>query len=370
MKILLLLIVFCGLSSMVSAQNVGIGTNTPSDAKLHVQQAGTSTLGMFTDGTTGISMMSELNRPAIGLNMYYAGGDYKFKGAGFGGLFYYLPNTGSMTYYSSTVTGAAGAAVVFKGIMTLQAGGNVGIGTTSPDLSRLEIVGSGTQLLSTSGADQPGITHNINIGQQPSLGFNLYYANAFRYMSAGYGAHIQYAPSTGILYFNTSQTKGTPGDVVFFNSNSVALDSNGYLGIGTTAPKTKLHVNSSMVIGGSTITPVAGYALSVDGKVICEELKVQNSAAWPDYVFEQDYSMPTLDALKEMVMKQKHLPGMLPAAIIDAENGYLVGDMQKRLLEKLEELYRYVFIMNDENNQLKTEVMKLKAIVQKQTGLQ
>ncbi len=69
-------------------------------------------------------------------------------------------------------------------------------------------------------------------------------------------------------------------------------------------------------------------------------------------------------------MLQKHLPGMLSADTIDTEQGYLLGDMQKRFLEKLEELYRYVFILNDENKQLKSQLETLKSIVNKQSGKQ
>ena len=43
---------------------------------------------------------------------------------------------------------------------------------------------------------------------------------------------------------------------------------------------------SGNVFIGST-TGVNGYKLSVDGKMICEEVKVQLSTDWPDYVFEK-----------------------------------------------------------------------------------
>jgi hypothetical protein len=242
-------------------------------------------------------------------------------------------------------------------------GQNVGIGTTSPNISRLEIVGGNSQLVSRGIEAGPGIALSAPLGLSAAISFNMYYANAYRIMSSGYGANIQYSPSSGILSFSTSQTKGSPGDIVFFNSNTVSVDSNGNLGIGTTAPKARLHVNNNMVIGATALTPAVGYLLSVDGKVICEELKVQSSAAWPDYVFEQDYPLPALDELKRQVMHQKHLPGMLPADVIATQKGYLVGDMQKRLLEKVEELYRYLFIMDEENKQLKATIEDLRIMV-------
>jgi hypothetical protein len=248
----------------------------------------------------------------------------------------------------------------------MQPGVNVGIGTTSPDQSRLEIVAGGNQLLTRGDDDQTGISHSVPLGLSASLCFNMYYANAFRYMAAGYGAQIQYSPTSGVLSFSTSQTKGVPGDVIFFNSNTVSIDSNGNLGINTTAPKARLHVNNCMVIGATAILPATGYLLSVDGKVICEELKVQLSGSWPDYVFEDGYRILNIEQLQYTVKQQKHLPGIPAALSMKNQQGYELGDMQKRLLEKLEEAYLYIFKLNEKNNNLEK---RLDAIESKMAGL-
>lgn len=146
---------------------------------------------------------------------------------------------------------------------------------------------------------------------------------------------------------------------------ALAIDSSGQFGIGTSTPKAPLHVTGNVVFGGSTITPATGYKVSVDGKIICEELKVQVSSAWPDYVFEDDYTMPTLENLEAKVMSQKHLPGIPAAAQVEAQKGVEVGDMQKRLLEKVEELYRYLFQMNNENKQLKERLALVESQLKK-----
>jgi hypothetical protein len=237
---------------------------------------------------------------------------------------------------------------------------NVGIGTTTPILSKLEIVASGSQLMTRAGDNLTGLSFSTPLNLSPTIGFNFANVNGGnRYLAAGYGAIIQYSPSSGILYFSTSQTKGNPGDLALFNSNSVAIDSNGFMGIGTTAPKSKLHVNSSMVIGPTSRLPATGYLLSVAGKVICEELKVQLNASWPDYVFDTNYNLPGLNTLEQSVMTEKHLPGIPSAIQIKAEEGIDIGDMQKRLLEKVEELYRYIFEMNNRNNMLEQKILSL-----------
>ncbi len=73
--------------------------------------------------------------------------------------------------------------------------------------------------------------------------------------------------------------------------------------------------------------PATGYKVSIDGKVICEELKVQTSGSWPDYVFEKKYDLPSLENLEAKVMAQKHLPGIPSAAEVSAQKGIEVGDM-------------------------------------------
>ncbi|HSK13308.1 MAG TPA: hypothetical protein VK907_08835, partial [Phnomibacter sp.] len=109
----------------------------------------------------------------------------------------------------------------------------------------------------------------------------------------------------------------------------------------------------------------AGYMLSVRGKIMCEELRVQLNAAWPDYVFEPGYNRPTLDQLESKVMLTKHLPGIPSAKEMEQNNGIEVGDMQKRLLEKLEELYLYVFELNKENKELKQRLDRLESPMRK-----
>ena len=238
---------------------------------------------------------------------------------------------------------------------------NVGIGTTTPLLSKLEIVAPGSQLIARAGDNLTGISLSTPLNLSPTIGFNFANVNGgSRFLTAGYGAIIQYSPSSGILYFTTSQTKGNPGDIAFFNNNSVAIDSNGNLGIGTTAPKSKLHVASSMVIGPTSRVPATGYMLSVAGKVICEELKVQYNASWPDYVFDADYKLAGLNLLEEQVLTEKHLPGIPSAVEIKLEDGIDIGDMQKKLLEKVEVLYMYIFKMNKENQQLRQELDSIK----------
>jgi hypothetical protein len=83
------------------------------------------------------------------------------------------------------------------------------------------------------------------------------------------------------------------------------------------------------------------YKLAVDGKIICEELTVKLSEDWPDYVFESDYNLMSFKDLKSYIEKNKHLPE-IPAAKEIKENGISVGEINAKLLQKIEELTLYI----------------------------
>ena len=92
------------------------------------------------------------------------------------------------------------------------------------------------------------------------------------------------------------------------------------------------------------LNAASGYKVAVDGKVICEELVVQNSTAWPDYVFEPDYALRSLEDVSAFISAEGHLPGV-PTAEEVAANGIATGAMQAVMMEKIEELTMYVIAL-------------------------
>lgn len=91
--------------------------------------------------------------------------------------------------------------------------------------------------------------------------------------------------------------------------------ANGNLGIGTTNPKERLSVN---------------------GKIRAQEVKVE-IANWPDYVFEDGYNPISLAELEKYIKINKHLPE-IPNAIEVEKSGIDLGEMNRLLLKKIEEL--------------------------------
>ncbi|MBL7820700.1 MAG: hypothetical protein JNL65_08790 [Saprospiraceae bacterium] len=114
--------------------------------------------------------------------------------------------------------------------------------------------------------------------------------------------------------------------------------------------------NGSVSIGSSQVAN--GYKLSVDGRIIAEEMRIQNSTAWPDYVFKSDYPLLSLQEVKNFIEKNNHLPGIPNAAEIEKE-GIPVGKMQTLMMEKIEELTLHLIKAQEEINGLKQQIQKM-----------
>lgn len=115
---------------------------------------------------------------------------------------------------------------------------------------------------------------------------------------------------------------------------------------------------SEMRIGSTQ--GATGYILTVDGKIICEEMRVALSTAWPDYVFSDNYKLMSLAELRESIETNKHLPGMPSASEMNEAGGYHIGEMQTKLVEKVEELTLYILKQDEQISELRKEIASLK----------
>ncbi|MCB0580744.1 MAG: hypothetical protein KDD10_15710, partial [Phaeodactylibacter sp.] len=97
----------------------------------------------------------------------------------------------------------------------------------------------------------------------------------------------------------------------------------------------------------------------VDGNVICEELRVLLSPAWPDYVFEKDYNLMPLEEVETSIREQGHLPGVPSAAVID-KDGLPVGAIAASQQEKIEEAFLHLIELNRQMKELQEENVRLR----------
>lgn len=107
--------------------------------------------------------------------------------------------------------------------------------------------------------------------------------------------------------------------------------------------------NGNVGVGTSNISDTA-YKLFVNGSIRTKKLKVSQSG-WPDYVFDNNYVLPSIKELERFVKANHHLPG-IPAASEVEKEGLDIGDNQAALLQKIEELTLYVI---DQNKRLERQ---------------
>ncbi len=118
-----------------------------------------------------------------------------------------------------------------------------------------------------------------------------------------------------------------------------------------------INVNGQVGINGGTTD--TDYKLAIGGKIITEEAKIRLVTDWPDYVFEPEYELTPLAELESQISELGHLPNM-PSAEEVAEEGILLGEMDAKILEKIEELTLHLIEMNKSVNKLKEENQRLK----------
>ena len=90
------------------------------------------------------------------------------------------------------------------------------------------------------------------------------------------------------------------------------------------------------------------WKLAVKGKIGIEEIKVETD--WADYVFKEGYDLPTLEKAEQHIQEKGHLIN-IPSAKEVAENGIQLGEMNMKLLEKIEELTLYTLKQEKEFEQ-------------------
>jgi hypothetical protein len=193
-----------------------------------------------------------------------------------------------------------------SGMFHIENGGDVGIGTDNP-IAKLHLEDNGHQLVLRNGDDV-----------------------------------------TNTWYMGASSPSWLVGE------HRLVFDDDG----NSSAPILCLNGDDEAVSIGTAYVP-AGYKLAVNGSIISEEVRVELRGDWPDYVFKPDYDLMPLDAIENSIKEHGHLPG-IPSAKEIKENGLHLGDMQKCMMEKLEELTLHIIALKHENNAMRQELNLIK----------
>ena len=107
-------------------------------------------------------------------------------------------------------------------------------------------------------------------------------------------------------------------------------------------------------------TDCSEYKLFVKSGIKAEKVKVELSSAngWADYVFKKDYKLRTLEEVEKHIEEKGHLPNV-PSAEEVVKQGINLGEMDAKLLEKIEELTLYSI---EQNKQIKAQSEEIKGL--------
>ena len=268
----------------------------------------------------------------------------------------------------------------YDGGLTIAPDGNVGIGNTNPQ-ARLDVDGS---LKATSATINDLLSaQSANVSKAM-----LFDAGANYYPEGRWGIELN-ATDYGLDFW-----KYNPLTKPHFHS-VLLLSNNGNVGISNTNPQARLDVNGSLKATSATITnsltanalnaqsatitnsltantlnaqsatitnsltanalnisgAIAAQSANINGKIKAKEVEV-TLVGWPDFVFDNNYNLLSLSEVEQYIKQNNRLPN-IPSAKEVTENGIELGEMQSKLLQKIEEMTLYIIDLKKQMDELK-----------------
>ncbi len=105
-----------------------------------------------------------------------------------------------------------------------------------------------------------------------------------------------------------------------------------------------INIDPAGNIAMGTPDPLPGYKLAVNGSIKAKELVIE-TVGWPDYVFGENYHLMSLADIEKFIQLNHHLPNIPSASEIE-NSGIPVGEMQQKMMEKIEELTLHAIELN------------------------
>ncbi|ASZ11360.1 hypothetical protein KTO58_18355 [Chitinophaga pendula] len=151
----------------------------------------------------------------------------------------------------------------------------------------------------------------------------------------------------------------------FFARSNTPETRSGWMGYGASGDKTLSITNE--IDGGDIVLLPGGNGnvgigvqappakLTVNGVVLATRMRVSQNLTWPDFVFKKDYQLPSLQELDTYIQQHQHLPE-IPSAQDIARDGQDLGEMNRLLLKKLEEVTLYIIQQDKRINALEQQL--------------
>lgn len=190
----------------------------------------------------------------------------------------------------------------------------------------------------------------LHLGQNDGYSFGFQFAsdNYKQLKYRGFRSNGQYYEWYDIYHsgnFNKTMLDKNVPNLVYKNLNNNFSSDQSINGT--------VNITESLGIG----TPGSdSWKLAVNGKIKAKEIKVETG--WADFVFYDTYMLPSLEEVEDHIKKNGHLKN-IPSADEVEKNGILLGEMNAKLLQKIEELTLYLIQQNKEMKVLKERIKTL-----------
>jgi hypothetical protein len=176
----------------------------------------------------------------------------------------------------------------------------------------------------------------VGIGTPTPIGKLSIYSGTFQ---TGFLGGLS-SPDAGSIFYTTDNTGWKFSIGKYVNNNyykQFTIQDNGNVGIGTTTPS---------------------HLLSVNGSIRAKEVIVDLCSELGDFVFHPTYTLMPLPEVEQYVKTNSHLPQM-PSASEVSKNGLNMGEMQNKLLQKVEELTLYIIELQKTNEKQNAKINEL-----------
>ena len=231
-----------------------------------------------------------------------------------------------LSFYGPTVYEVNGQEPTISELLNPSGGSDIQPPTIPTNLSSSGTTDTTTSLSWTASGDNVGVT-NYKIFKDGNLEATL--GNVTTYQVTGLTASTTYAFTVSAL--DAAGNESAQGTAVSVTTS--ASSGGGGSSVWTESGST-VSYSGNVAIGTSSVP--SDYKLAVEGKIRTREIRVDQDT-WPDYVFKEDYDLPTLEEIERYIEEKGHLPN-IPSAKEVETNGIELGEMDKLLLEKIEEL--------------------------------
>ena len=212
---------------------------------------------------------------------------------------------------------------------------------------------SGVMVSTLPGSPPQPALFNIftNTGSAFNLNFSVDHGRADVYGNLFVNGGALYLKRTGTI----------PGDAFKVqNAGSMTLNTNGVIN-----PAIGFFINSNnrnfftiaedQILFKNAIQDL--FKVDANGYLYARKAVVTLANPYPDYVFEKDYKLFSINELDLFIKKYHHLPNVPSLAEVEANNKQIdIGEMQVKLLEKVEELTLYIIAQQKQIDIMKVQL--------------